>query len=906
MENTLWHALPIQKVFSKLKSDKSGLTTREAENRIKKYGYNQLPEEKKLSKLVILLNQFKSPLVFVLLGAAIISIILNDLTDSIIILAAVFLNTILGFYQENKANKAITFLKKLIDHKAKVLRDGNEIEINAKELVPGDVIFLAAGDKIPADIRLFELNNFQVTEAALTGESIPSQKNTKVVDKGMALADRENMSYSGTIVASGRAQGLVCETGINTELGKITSLVSETKEEQTPLQKQLSEFSKTLTYIILAVCGLIIIIGKLQGRQIFGFGESAREGMLNTATAIAVAAIPEGLLISVTAILAIGMQAILKRKALVRKLIAAETLGSVSIICTDKTGTLTEGKMQVSKIITIGDEVTMQQSLKYREESKLKDHDLIIKISLLCNNAVIENPNAELENYKIIGDPTETALLLGAIQAGIPYQSIKKQQPRITEIPFDSEIKYMATLNKLDEKMNVVYVKGAPEKIINMSTQIRINGKKEKLTENEIRLLKNKYEKLTSQGLRLLAFAYKQVNVNQETSLNEELNNLTFIGFIALKDPLRKEAKETFNLAKQAGIRAIIVTGDHKLTAKAVVSELGLNVDEKNIIDGSELDSLSDEELDKRVRSIDIYARVEPKHKLRIIKAWQKKGEVVAMTGDGVNDAPAIKSADIGIALGSGTDVAKETSDMILLDNNFKTIIAAVERGRVIFDNIRKVILYLLADSFSEMILIIGALFLSLPLPILPAQIIWINLITDGFPNLALTFEPGEKEVMKDKPRKKSIKILNKEMKILIFIIGLITDIILLSFFYFLLKSNQYDIEHIRTIIFAALGLDSLLYVFSCRSLRHTIFDKNPFSNKYLLAGVIFGLGLQLAAIFQPHIRNALELTILNSGEWLIVILLSFIKIIGIEITKYYFIVKNQTNERLNIQKSNT
>jgi len=892
MEKTLWYTIPLSKVYKKLKANKFGLATEEVKKRLKKYGYNSLPREKKLSRIAILLSQFKNPLIYVLIGAATISLILQNFIDMSVILVAVFINAILGFYQENKANNAISKLRKLIDFKAIVIRDNNETEISTTKLVPGDVIVLEAGDKIPADGRLISFDNFQVIESALTGESVPSVKNNKFFSKGTTLADRKNMIYSGTVVASGRAKAIICATGSNTQLGQISKLIKEVKEDQTPLQKQLDKFSKTLTVIVLAICALIIIIGKLQGRPIFGFGEQSREGMLNMAAAIAVAAIPEGLIVAVTAILAIGMQSILKRKALVRKLVAAETLGSVSVICTDKTGTLTEGKMQVSSIISFDQEVAINKSTKFDQTKSLKDKDLIIKISLLCNNASIENPDEALENWKILGSPTEGALLLGAVQAGVPYKLVNEQQPRLAEIPFDSEFKYMATLNKLNKNNNVVYVKGAPEKIIAMSTKIRINHQTEKLTPSKIKSLTTKYEKLTNQGLRLLAFGYKQIKADDKTNLKNELTNLTFVGFIALKDPLRPEAKATFELTKKAGIRLIIITGDHKLTAKAVVSELGIKVDAENIIEGYQLDKISDKDLQKKVRTIDVYARVEPRHKLRIIEALQNNGEVVAMTGDGVNDAPAIKAADIGIALGSGTDVAKETADIILLDNNFKTIVAAVERGRVIFDNIRKVILYLLADSFSEIILITGALLLFLPLPLLPAQIIWINLITDGFPSLALTFEPGEKEVMKDKPRKKKSKILDKEMKILIFVIGILTDIVLLGFFYLLLKLNHFDIDHIRTLMFSALALDSLLYVFSCRSLRHTILTKNPFSNKFLVMAVLAGLALQMLAVYQPHLQIIFKTVNLALTDWLIIIALSFVKFFGIEITKYYFIIK--------------
>ncbi|MFA6410333.1 MAG: HAD-IC family P-type ATPase [Candidatus Buchananbacteria bacterium] len=892
MAKTLWHALSETKVLSLLKTDKSGLTQIEAQKRTKKFGPNRLPEEKKETGLAIFLNQFKSPLVYVLLGAAGISLILQDFIDLAVILITVFINIILGFYQENRAYKAIYFLKKLIDFKARIWRDRQLVEVNVFDLVPGDIVALKAGDKIPADCRLLNIDNFLVNEATLTGESVPVEKNLAVLDKGAVLADRKNMVFSGTIVARGKATAVVCETGINTQLGQITKLVQETKKEKTPLQSQLENFSQYLIYIVLAICGILILIGKLQGRPIFGFGQAAREGMLNTAAAIAVAAIPEGLSISVTVILAIGMQAILKRNALVRHLVAAETLGSVSIICTDKTGTLTEGKMQVAKIITAEDETDSRRLSPYVHSDSLFDKDLILKMSLLCSDAVLENPTAELEEQKIIGDPTETALLLAALQNSIPYQEIHQQQPRLSEIPFDSENKYMATLNRLNDQSDVVYVKGAPEKIFAMLSQVRMNNRKENFDKEKLKLLKTKYEKLTNQGLRVLAFAYKKIPSNKKSEIKGELNDLIFVGFVALQDPLRPKTKDTIKLAQQAGIRTIMVTGDHKLTAKAIYRELGFDISEKNILEGHELEQMSDEQFEKIVENIDIYARVEPHHKLRIVDAWQKKGEVVAMTGDGVNDAAAIKSADIGIALGSGTDVAKETSDLVLLDNNFKTIVAAIERGRIIFDNIKKNILYLLSDSFSEIILISGALILGLPLPILPAQIIWVNMIDDGFPSLALTLEKGDENVMTYKPRRKKDKLLDSEMKILIFGIGAMTNLILLGLFYYLLRTNIFDLTHIRTLIFSMLGTESLLYVFSCRNLRHSIFKSNHFSNPYLIGAVLIGLALQLLAVYQPFLQKIFETVSLGLNDWLIIIVLNLVQLAGVELVKYYFIVK--------------
>ncbi|MFA6215477.1 MAG: HAD-IC family P-type ATPase [Patescibacteria group bacterium] len=901
MAKNLWHALSETKVLNLLKTDKNGLSQIEAEKRIKEFGFNQLPEKKKETGLVIFLRQFKSPLVYVLLGAAVISFILQDFIDMAVILVTVLVNIILGFYQENRAYRAIYFLKKLIEFKSKIWRDGRIIEIEAVNLVPGDIILLKAGDKIPADCRLLNLDNFLVNEATLTGESIPLEKSLAALGKGAVLAERKNMVYSGTIVARGKATAIVCETGTDTELGQITQLVGETEKEKTPLQLQLEIFSRYLVYAVLGICAILIAIGKLQGRTIFGFGQAAREGMLNVAAAIAVAAIPEGLSISVTVILAIGMQEILKRKSLARNLAAAETLGSVSIICTDKTGTLTEGKMQVAKIITPETETNSRHLSPYVHSNSLVNKDLILKMSLLCSDAVLENPQAELEEQKIIGDPTETALLSAALQNGIPYQQIHRQQPRLAEIPFDSQNKYMATLNQFDPGHSVIYVKGAPEKIFSMLSEIRMNDRKESIDGAKLKSLKSRYEKLTARGLRVLAFAYKKISSSKEPKIEEELNDLIFVGFVALHDPLRPETKDTIKLAAQAGIRTIMVTGDHKLTAKAIYKELGFDISEKNILEGHQLEQLSDSELAKIVEKIDIYARVEPHHKLRIVDAWQKKGEVVAMTGDGVNDAAAIKSADIGIALGSGTDVAKETSDLVLLDNNFKTIIAAVERGRIIFDNIRKSILYLLSDSFSEIILISGALILGLPLPLLPIQIIWVNMIDDGLPSLALTLEKGDENVMSYKPRRKKEKILDSEMKILIFGIGTMTNLILLGLFYYLFKTAVYDLIHIRTLLFSMLGVESLLYVFSCRNLRQSIFKSNHFSNPYLVGAVLIGLGLQLIAIYQPYLQRIFETVSLGLNDWLIIIALNLIQLAGIELVKYYFIVKKYNTNRLTV-----
>jgi len=889
MDKYIWHNLEVSKIIHILHSGNRGLKDEEAEKRLKKYGYNVLPKKPPLSKLTIFLSQLNSPLVYILFAASVITILLQHYFDLIFILIAIIINTVVGYFQENKANNAIAKLRHLVKQNAKVVRYDKTELINAEKLVPGDVILLEPGDKIPADGRIIENKNLEVIEASLTGESIPSKKTIEIIDKGTSLADRENMVYMGTTVETGKAKVIICHTGEETEIGKITKLIKETPEEKTPLQVNMAHFSKILSLAVSVLALLVLIIGLLNDIPLFANEQYPDGGMLVTVVALAVASIPEGLVVAVTVVLAIGMQAILRQKGLVRRAVSAETLGSVSVICTDKTGTLTEGKMTVIQINTIDNKIELSQLLKDDSKKSISDYEMILKISCLCNNAFIENPQSKLEELKIVGSPTEKALLLVATQSGFSKIDLEKQLPRLDEIPFDGDKKFMATLNSLNKEKNIINVKGAPEKILSFSKFIMIQGKKEIFTESRLKKIKDDYESLTKKGLRLIAFAYKETT---EQTLSNELDELIFLGFAAIQDPLRPEAKEMIKLTSQAKIRSVIVTGDHKLTAKTIAEELGLKVKDSNILEGEELDNLNDKQLEKRIKDIIIFARVEPRHKLRIIAAWQAKGEVVAMTGDGINDAPALKAADIGIALGSGTDVAKETSDLILLDDNFKTIVAAIKQGRIIYENIKKVILYLLTDSFSEMILVAGSLILTKTLAILPAQILWINLITDGFPGIAMTLEPGEKEVMTNPPRKKNSPILDKEMKILIFVIGVITDFILLGLFYLMLRTN-FDINYIRTIIFAALGIDSLIYVFSVRSLRHTIFSKSPFTNKYLLWAVGAGLALQLVAIYEPHLQQIFKTQSIG-WEWILILILAFIKIIGIEITKYFFIVKNK------------
>ncbi|MCK5413168.1 MAG: cation-transporting P-type ATPase [Candidatus Pacebacteria bacterium] len=900
MQTKNWHNLSIKDVLEKLKSSHEGLASDKAERRLKKYGKNALPTKKKFTALVIFLNQFKSPLVYILLVAALISFVLGEMIDAGVILFAVFLNTIVGFIQESKAENSLAKLKEMVQHKSYVIRDGIEKEIDSEDIVIGDIIVLRAGDRIPADGRIIESHEFDVDESSLTGESVPVSKVSKIQDKQGFEQSKDNMAYMGTAISRGRGVIVVTSTGVETKFGKIAQLLKETENEDTPLQKQLTVFSKLFGVLTFLIVVSILAIGLFRGVPF--------EEIFIIAVAVAVAAIPEGLLVAVTVVLAIGMQRILKKGSLVRKLVAAETLGSTTVICTDKTGTLTEGKMQVDHIVTMSSVFSLTNNTKDKviEEEKHKlAHMVAIKIGIICNNAIVENPEETFEKWKIHGDYTEKALLYSGLNIGFDTQKIRSDYRRIGEIPFNSERKFMATLNKSDSDNYEIYVKGAPEEIINRSRYVLIEGKKKKMTEENLKFLKKNQEDLSKKGLRVLGVAFKNVedeNISEkfiEENDDELVNDLIFVGLIAIKDPIRMEAKKTIELARDAGVGIVMITGDNRLTAKTIANELGMRVDDNNILDGHILDQMNTKDFNNIVGKIKVYARVSPHHKSRIIDALQNKGEVVAMTGDGVNDAPALKSADIGIALGSGTEVAKGTADIILLDNNLKTIITAVEQGRVIYENIRKVIVYLISDSFSEVIVIVGALILlplvdnEVLLPLTAVQILWINLVTDGLPNSALTLEPKEDNIMKEPPRKTNEPLMNSEIKTLIAAISISSGVLSLAVFWYVFNVTG-DFARANTITFSILAIDSLIYVFSVRSLRHSIFQKNIFSNKYLIGTVVVSFAFQMFAIYHPFFQNILKTVPLNTADWSLMIFVFVVELVIIEIIKYLYIVKNK------------
>jgi P-type Ca2+ transporter type 2C len=854
-----WHYQSVQDVLDAHDSGAGGLGEEDVVDRQKKNGLNELPKPKKRGLVHIFLSQFSGPLMIILIIAAAVSGLLSEWLDLSVIAAAILLNVFLGFFEEYKADKSLETLKSFLPRRARVRREDVVMTIDAKDIVPGDIVMLSRGDKVTADGRVISAAGCEVNEAALTGESMPVKKISDAIDIGSQTADQINMVFAGTVVISGEAEVLVTAIGSRTEIGRISGLVQSVKDEQTPLQHKLARFARWLGLSVTVLTSIVVVIGIVKGHEVVE--------MLEIGVALAVAAIPEGLAVGVTVILAIGMQRILKQDALVRRLVASETLGSVSVICMDKTGTITTGIMEVTEFNWDGN----PQGVKSEGVQAQK----ILETLWYTNAAIIEQ--TEDREEVVAGSPTEIAIF----KATRSFEASFDTSAEILHaVSFDSKRKFSARLRAKKEGM-IIYAMGAPEVMLRRAD----------ITNAEQRSIQTYVEEMTGRGLRVILVGSVPFDGSAEDFNEADVVDLHLHGGIGMKDPTRREAKSAIEEARGAGLRPVMITGDHPKTAISIAKEVGLASSEDRMVTGEELDEMSDEELYNRIKSIDIYARVMPAHKLRIVLAWQKHGESVAMTGDGVNDAPAIKAADIGIAFGSGTEVAKETADMVLLNNNFNVIVKAIREGRIIFDNVRKIIVYLLADSFSEIILIAGALVMGLPLPILPAQILWINLITDGFPSAALTFEPGEKSIMKEKPRKKDEPLLNKEMKIMIFIVGIVTDILLFAVFVYLL-GIELDIDRIRTFIFIALGLDSLIYVFAVRKFRSSVFKSNPFENKYLVAGVGIGIVLQFMPILIVPLRDLFNFTSLSMEEWMGVAGIVVLNLILIEIVKSFFYKK--------------
>ncbi len=884
-----WHALEVEEIIKILKSSPLGLSREEARRRLENYGPNELRKEKGRSRIQIFIEQFKNILVAILILAAVLSIVIGEVLDSVVILAIVIASAALGFIQEYRAEKALEALRKLTAPMATVMREGDEEEIPAREVVPGDILVLNAGDKIPADARIIESHNLKVDEAPLTGESVTVTKIVDPLPEDTPLSDRKNMVYAGTIVTYGRGKAIVVATGMNTELGKIAATVQETEKEETPLEKRMAEIGRILAILCLSVAGFVAAVG------FFIWRYSLLE-MTMWAVSLAVAAVPEALPAVVTGALAVGMYRMAKRNAIVKRLPAVETLGSTTIICSDKTGTMTKGEMTVRKIYVNGKLIDVTGSGYEPKGEFILDGEtldgineelkLLLLASALCNDARLIKKE---DRWTIRGDPTEGALIVVAAKAGISDNELGRY-PRINEVPFSSERKRMTTVHDTPDLKTLAFMKGAPEVVLNLCDKIRANSEIRALTDSERKKILSINDKLAANGLRNLAIAYKEVSRGEVGEfIDEEFEKgFIFLGLVGMIDPPRPEVKDAINLCKQAGIKTVMITGDHKLTAVTIAKELGMFEKGGLVLTGADLDKMSDEELEEIVENVVVYARVSPEHKMKIVRALKKKGHIVAMTGDGVNDAPALKSADIGVAMGiTGTEVAKEAADMILADDNFATIVAAVEQGREIYENIKKYLVYLLRCNIAEILIPLFASLIALPLPFTAIQYLWINLTTDGLPALALGIDPADPDIMKRPPRDPRESVFTKRDTLLFLVLTpLLMTAMLLGSFYLSLHVLGEDLILARTQIFTSMILMELLMALSCRSLKYPVWKVGMFKNKYLILAILASVLMQLLILYVPFLHLAFDVTYPSLTDWAIAAALSIVLFLLVEFLK--------------------
>ena len=862
----------VEDVFKEVQSSPSGLSSQEAASRLEKYGANTLQEGKKKSLLEKFVDQFKDFMILVLLVAAVVSMFAHqgepDPTDAIIILAVVLLNAVLGVFQESKAEEAIEALKKMASPVASVLRDGHVEHIKGEDIVVGDVVILAAGDVVPADMGLFEVNTVKIEESALTGESVPVDKDL-VIPSGdeVGIGDRTNMAFSSTNVTYGRAVGVVTSTGMNTEVGKIANMLANTEESKTPLQENQDALGKWLTIMILVIAVIIFVVGMLRGNE--------WTHMLLTAIAIAVAAIPEGLPAISTIILALGTQKMAQRNAIIRKLPAVETLGGVEIICSDKTGTLTLNQMTVEKMV-------YDNEIHDASEEISKDN-IALRVMNLANDTKISQDNS------LLGDPTETAMVQYGLDKNYDVREELVNIPRIAEVPFDSTRKLMTTIHQLEDGKYLVATKGAPDMLLDRVTKIEKHGEVSAFTEDDRTTLMKLNKEMATQALRVLAMAYKVIDTLPETVDTDSIeHDLIFAGLVGMIDPERKEAAAAIKVAQSAGIRTIMITGDHRDTAQAIAKRLGiLRPDQEDgVLTGGELNDISDEELERTVETYSVYARVSPEHKVRIVKAWQKNGKVVSMTGDGVNDAPSLKQADIGVGMGiTGTEVSKGASDMVLADDNFETIVVAVEEGRKVFANIQKAVQYLLSANFGEVMTMFVATMAGWSI-LEPIHILWINLVTDVFPAIALGLEEAEADIMNHPPRGKGSNFLSNGVLPSIFYQGFFEGGITLFVFWYATHIANWGNPVGETMAFATLGLIQLFHAFNVKSVYKSLGTVGAFKNKMFNYAILVSAVMLLSVMVIPGLTTVFDVAILTAEQWLFVVGAAFSIVPIVEIAK--------------------
>ncbi len=894
-----WHTLTVEETYETLDAQYEGLVVPEAEKRLEEFGENKLQKDREVSKLDILISQVKDPLIYVLAAAAIISLLAGEELDAIAIGAVIVINTLIGFFQEYRAESALEALMAQAAPEAEVIRKPEdrdeymEMSLPASYVVPGDIILLDEGYRVPADARLIEAHNLEVDEAMLTGESFSVQKETEPLDEDLGVGDRTNLVYGGTAVTRGRGRAIVYATGQDTEMGKIADLIQETEKAKSPLIKQTEDLSRKIGIVAVSVGVVMVVTGLLMALELHEIALFA--------LATAVSSIPAGLPAVMSITLAIGVNRMAKRNAIIRRLPAVDTLGATSVICSDKTGTLTTNKMTVQKIFTgkkminvTGTGYEPEGEFKYQDESidPCDDPDvrLALKIGTMCNDARLTRHEDGEGYWDVRGDPTEAALVVAAAKAGFNKETLEHEIKRIDELPFSSKQKFMATFHEREDDEVWAFVKGAPETILSFCTRIQIDGEISELSDDQREEILDMNNEMANQALRVLGLAFQILPQDKIESHKEDLDyehevDMVFVGLSGMMDPPREEVTEAIERCKSAGIRVVMATGDHQITARAVAREIGILDEEGQVITGTEVDKMDEDELDEVMNDVNVFARVSPDHKHRLVESLQRHGYVVAMTGDGVNDAPALQTAEIGIAMGiTGTDVTKETAEMVLTDDNFVSIVNAVEEGRIVFQNVRKVVKLLVATNTGEVLTMFSSLLIFAGMLILqPLHILWVNLVTDGLLDVTLAMEPKEEEVMKDPPRDPGTRIINKGIFINVVIVAIIMAVGVL--FMFDLASGR-DLVIAQTMAFTTLAMFQVFNSYNCRSLTRSIFQVGFFKNPYLLGGIAASLLLQVGAIYLPFMQEALDTAPLRLQDWGLIVLVTFSIVVVDEIRK--------------------